>query len=190
MSFDNDSDEDSTQMSFDNDEDVSPANSYPQCSDDEARMWLYAAENETVTSIPFPLHGFPDGPGLDRNVREAVQDILRFALPDWIMKLKPCPEPHLLPERSKANLHLIKLHYNSSRWPKFSNECALLPYGLPFELLLHRALTLSVVARLQCATEYAEAELLTPSLIWTPAYDMIFEYIERDVLRDVNISAR
>ncbi|KAF8909082.1 hypothetical protein CPB85DRAFT_1308341 [Mucidula mucida] len=163
--------------------------------DDEARMCLYAAEDDTVTSIPFLLHGFPgnpirvDGPDLDRNIRDAVQNILRFALPDWIMKLKPCPEPQLLIEQSKARLDLIKLHYNSSRWPKFSNECALLPSGLPFELLLHRALSLSVVARLQCATEYAEAELLTPSLLWTPAYDMIFEYIEHDVLRDVNIAA-
>ncbi len=49
---------------------------------------LYAAQDE-VTSIPFPLLGlrgipiYVDEP--DHNVREAVHDVLRFALPDWIM---------------------------------------------------------------------------------------------------------
>ncbi|KAF9020229.1 hypothetical protein BDZ89DRAFT_1072411 [Hymenopellis radicata] len=189
-----------------NDEDIMQAPkcspSYPKCSDDEARVHLYPVQTDVANIPTFPLRALRaspinvNEPNLDRIVSEAIRDMLRFALPDWIMDWlmngDPCPEASGLPEQSKVSLHLIELHHDRLDWPDLSDKYqffASLPSRLHFDLLLHRALTLSVDVRCQCATEDEKGVLLTPSLIWTPAYDIIFEYIEHDVLRDAGIAA-
>ncbi|KAF8989067.1 hypothetical protein BDZ89DRAFT_1087506 [Hymenopellis radicata] len=178
------------------------AESYPKCSDDEARARLYPVQADVANIPTLPMRALRgryinvnESAPMDRTVSEAIRDMLRCALPEWIMNGDPCPED-ILPEESKLWLHLIEEHYEKLHWPDISEKYGFyapwptLPSGLHFNLLLHRALSLSTDLHHQCATEnYSEGFLLTPSLVWTPAYDTIFEYIEHDVLRDVGIAA-
>ncbi|KAF8993923.1 hypothetical protein BDZ89DRAFT_1085468 [Hymenopellis radicata] len=160
--------------------------SYPKCSDDEARVHLYPVQTDVANIPTFPLRAlggrpiYVNEPSLDRIVSEAIRDMLRFALPDWIMDWlmngDPCPEASRLPEQSKDCLHLIELHHDSLDWPDLSDKYEF-PAHCPLDPLRF------------CATENEKGVLLTPSLIWTPAYDVMFEYIEHDVLRDVGIAA-